>query len=85
MNLPFGINEAALISALAIVIGVVAYGFFGGMLPAFSYSQYIWPIVGIAAVAGGIHIDHAIGDVIVGFGAALAGSTLKAALPTVSA
>jgi len=82
VSLPFGLNEAALISALAIVVGVVAYGFLGSMLPAFTYSNYIYPVLGIAAVAGGIHVDHAIGDVIVGFGAALAGATIKGALPT---
>jgi len=82
VSLPGGLNEAALISALAIVVGVVAYGFLGSMLPAFSYSQYIYPILGVAAVAAGIHLDHAVDDVIVGFGAALAGATLKAALPT---
>jgi hypothetical protein len=82
VSLPFGLNEAALISALAIVVGVVAYGFFGSMLPAFTYSQYIYPILGISAVAAGIHLDHAIGDVLVGFGAALAGATIKGALPS---
>lgn len=82
MNLPAGLNEAALISALAVVIGVVAYSFLGGMLPAFSYSQYIYPILGVGIIAIGLHMDHALGDFGVGFGAALAGTTLKAALPT---
>jgi hypothetical protein len=82
VELPAGINSAALLSALAIVIGVVAYGFLGGVLPAFTYSQYLYPILGLAVIAVGIHWDHAIGDVLVGFGAALGGATIKAALPT---
>jgi len=82
VELPGGINEAALISALAIVIGVVAYGFAGGLLPAFTYSQYIYPILGLAVIAVGIHWDHAAGDILVGFGAALGGATIKGALPT---
>ena len=82
VSLPSGLNEAALISALAIVVGVVAYSFLGGLLPQFSYSQYIWPIAGIVIICIGLHIDHALGDVGVGFGAALAGATIKGALPT---
>ena len=81
MALPFSLNEAALISALAIVLGVVAYGFFGTMLPAFTFSQYLYPILGLGLVAGGLHVDHFAGDIAVGFGAALAGATLKGALP----
>jgi hypothetical protein len=82
VSLPFGLNAEALISALAIVVGVVAYGFVGSMFPAFSYSAYLYPLLGIVLVTIGIHLDHAIGDVLVGFGAALSGATLKAALPT---
>jgi hypothetical protein len=84
VGLPAGINEAALISALAIVVGVVAYSFLGSMIPTFSYSQYIFPIVAIALIAVGLHMDHALGDVIVGFGAAFGGATIKGALPSVS-
>ena len=82
VGLPAGINEAALWSAACIVIGVVAYGFLGGSIPSFSYSQYILPVVGIGLVAIGLHMDHAVGDGLVGFGAALSGATLKAVIPT---
>lgn len=82
MNLPGGLNEATLIAALAVVIGVVAYAFVGGMLPAFTYSQYVYPIFGVGIVAIGMHMDGAIGDVGVGFGAGLAASTLKGLIPT---
>jgi len=45
-------------------------------------SQYIYPILGLAVIAVGIHWDHAAGDILVGFGAALGGATIKGALPT---
>src|SRR5580658_2945293 len=84
VSLPAGINEAALISALAIVIGVVIYGFAGASLPSFTYSTYIYPILGIAAIAIGIHMDHFVGDFAIGFGAALSGATVNAAFTALS-
>jgi hypothetical protein len=82
VDLPAGLNQAALVSALAIVLGVVAYGFGGSLLPAFTYSQYAYPILGIGLVCVGIHMDHFLGDIAIGFGAALAGATVKGALPS---
>ena len=82
VGLPAGINEAALISALAITLGVVGYSFAGGMIPSFTYSNYLLPIFGIALIALGLHWDHFIGDAMVGFGAGLSGATLKALIPS---
>ena len=82
VSLPASLNEAALVSALFIVIGVVGYGFLGSMIPSFSYSQYILPLAGIGAVAFGMHLEGPIGDVVVGFGAALAGSGIKTLIPS---
>jgi hypothetical protein len=82
VSLPAGINEAALWSAVCVVIGVVAYGFLGGSIPSFSYSQYVLPLVGVGIIAAGLHVEGPIGDGMVGFGAALAGSTVKALIPT---
>lgn len=74
----FGVNKEGLISAVLIVAGVIAYSFVGGKLPKLPFSTILYPIIGVVLIVTGIHMNHMIGDALIGFGAGMASQVASA-------